>query len=53
MHIYPVFHILLLEPYNGQESEWLIQEPPRLIEIDSEEEWEVEAILDSQLQKLS
>ena len=47
MHIHPVFHVLLLEPYNSQESEQLTQEPPRLIEIDGEEEWEVEVILDS------
>ena len=52
MRIHPVFHVSLLEPYNGQESERPIQEPPRLIEIDGEEEWEVEAILDSRLQKL-
>jgi len=53
MHIYPIFYVLLLEPYNGHELERPTQEPPRLIEIDGEEEWEVEAILDSQLQKLS
>ena len=47
MYIHPVFHVSLLEPYNGQESEWPIQELPRPIEIDGEEEWEVEAILDS------
>ena len=52
MHIHPVFHVSLLEPYNGQESERPTQEPPRPIEIDGEEEWEVEAILDSRLQKL-
>ena len=49
MRIHPVFHVSLLEPYNGQESEQLIQEPPWLIEINSEEEWKVEVILDSQL----
>jgi len=47
MRIHPVFHISLLEPYNGQESEQLIQELPQPIEIDGEEEWEVKAILDS------
>jgi len=47
MRIHPIFHVSLLEPYNGQESEWLTQEPPQLIEIDGEEEWEVKAILDS------
>ena len=52
MRIYPVFHVSLLEPYNGQESERPTQEPPRPIEIDGKEEWEVEAILDSRLQKL-
>ena len=52
MCIYPIFHVSLLEPYNGQESERPIQEPPRPIEIDGEEEWEVEVILDSRLQKL-
>ena len=53
MCIHPIFHISLLEPYNGQESEQPTQEPPRLIEIDGEEKWEVEAILDSRLKKLS
>ena len=52
MRIHPVFYVLLLEPYNGQESERLTQEPPRPIEINGEEEWEVEVILDSRLQKL-
>ena len=47
MHIHPIFHILLLEPYNSQELEWLTQELPWLIEINSEEEWEVEVILNS------
>ena len=50
--IYPVFHVSLLEPYNGQESERPTQELPWPIEINGEEEWEVEAILDSRLQKL-
>ena len=52
IYIYPIFHILLLELYNSQESEQPIQELPWLIEINSEEEQEVEVILDSQLQKL-
>ena len=52
MHIYLVFHVSLLEPYNSQELEQPIQEPPWPIKIDGEEEWEVEAILDSRLQKL-
>ena len=38
IYIYPIFHILLLELYNSQESEQPIQEPPWLIEINSEEE---------------
>ena len=45
--IYLIFYVSLLEPYNSQELEWPIQELPWLIKIDSEEEWEVEAILDS------
>ena len=52
MHIHPIFHVLLLELYNSQESEQPIQESPQLIEINGEEEWQVEAILDSWLQKL-
>ena len=49
MKIHPVFHTNLLrldpdDPLPGQ-----IQEPPLPIEIDGEEEYEVESVLDSRM----
>jgi hypothetical protein len=49
MHVHPVFHVSLLElasqdPYPGQR-----QVPPPPVEIDGEQEWFVDAVLDSQL----
>src|SRR5690606_22212287 len=45
--IHPVFHVSLLEPYIPNEIPNRIHEPPPPIEIDNDEEWEVEEILDS------
>lgn len=42
--IHPVFHISLLEPYNGRKVEEPPEPPPEL--INGEEEWEVEEIFD-------
>ena len=40
--IHPTFHVSLLEPYRRREG----CEPPAPIEIDNEEEWEVDCVLD-------
>lgn len=49
--IHPVFHISLLEPTTtvNKQIPGHIQEPPPPIEIDNEQEWEVEDIIDSRL----
>jgi transposase InsO family protein len=49
MHVHPVFHVSLLEPapddpYPGQR-----QDPPPPVEIEGEQEWFVDQILDSRL----
>jgi hypothetical protein len=48
MKVQPVFHVSLLEPYKESNILGRIQPPPPCIEIDSHEEYEVEAVLDSQ-----
>jgi hypothetical protein len=49
MHIYPVFHVSLLEPYKTSQIPSRITLPPPLIEIDHDVEYVVEEILDSRL----
>jgi hypothetical protein len=53
MHIYPIFHVSLLEPYQEFQIPSQIPLPPLLIEIDHDMEYEVEEILDSCLQHRS
>jgi hypothetical protein len=50
MHIHPVFHVSLLEPYKKSQIPNEISLPPPPIEIDHNLEYEVEEILDSRLQ---
>jgi hypothetical protein len=45
LKIHPVFHTSLLKPYQENEIEGRVQEPPPPIEVDGEEEYEVEKIL--------
>jgi hypothetical protein len=47
MHIHPVFHVSLLEPYKEPQIPSRIPPPPPLIEIDHNMEYEIEEILDS------
>jgi hypothetical protein len=49
MHIHPVFHAALLYPYQENDIPGRNQEPPPPIEIEGEEEYEVEEILDGRL----
>jgi hypothetical protein len=51
MKIHNVFHIQLLEPYIPNTIPNRTQSPPPPIEIEGEEEYEVEAILDHKLDK--
>ena len=52
VRIHPVFHVSLLEPYNDRDSEQLTQVQLQPIEVDGEDEWEVEEILDSRLRTM-
>ena len=49
MRIHPVFHISLLEPYRQSSLVSRRQPEPPPIQIDGEEEYEVEEIVDSRL----
>ena len=47
LRIHPVFHVSLLEPHLPRQGHTTTPPPP--LEVDGEEEWEVEAVLDSKL----
>jgi hypothetical protein len=47
MKIHPIFHVSLLEPYHMSTVPRKIHDPLPPIEIDGEQEYEVEYILDS------
>jgi hypothetical protein len=49
IHIHPVFHVSLLEPYKKSQIPNRIPPLPPRIEIDYDVEYEVEEILDSRL----
>jgi hypothetical protein len=49
MHIHPVFHVSMLEPYKKSQIPNRILLPPPPIEIDHDVEYEVDEILDSRL----
>ncbi|KAK4684314.1 putative transposase, partial [Tremellales sp. Uapishka_1] len=51
MRIHPVFHISLLEPHLDNDIEGRIQQPPPPVEIQGEQEYEVEHILDYKTNK--
>jgi hypothetical protein len=50
IHIHPIFHVFLLEPYKIPQIPSRIPPAPPPIEIDHDMEYEVEDILDSYLQ---
>jgi hypothetical protein len=47
MHIHPVFHVSLLEPYKTSQIPSRILPPPLPFEIDHDVEYEIEEILNS------
>jgi hypothetical protein len=50
MHgIHPIFHIVLLEPEAPNTIPNQTQPPPPLVDIDSEQEYEISQILDSKI----
>ena len=46
MRIHNTFHISLLEPYENSKYPLLIQEPPPPIQIEGEEEYELDEIIE-------
>ena len=51
MHIHPVFHVSLLEPYVPNTIPGRIQPAPHPIQVDGFPEFEVRAILDSKIRR--
>jgi len=49
MQVHPVFHVSLLEPAARDPLPGQQQPPPPPVEIDGEEEWFVDSILDSRM----
>jgi hypothetical protein len=49
MKIHTVFHVSLLEPYHAYTILRWILEPPSLIEVNGEQEYEIEEILNFKL----
>jgi len=49
MKIHPVFHVSLLEPFHANDIPGRVQDPPPPVIIDGQEEFEVEAVLDSRV----
>ena len=49
LHLHPVFHVSLLEPYHENTLPDHIIPPPPPVQLDGEPEYEVAAILDSKL----
>ena len=51
MKIHNVFHVQLLEPFVDNNIDNRVQPPPPPIEVEGQEEYEVEAILDSRINR--
>ncbi len=49
MRIHPMFHVSLLGPYHVSTIPRRIHDPPPPIEVDGEQEYEMEDILDSRI----
>lgn len=49
MKIHPVFHVMLLHLHKESDLEGRYQEPPPPVEVEGEEEYEIEEILDSRI----
>ncbi len=49
MKIHLMFHVSLLEPYRASTNPLRIHDPPPFIEVDGEQEYEVDDILDSRI----
>jgi transposase InsO family protein len=48
LKVHPVFHVSLLEPYTGNDHG---AAPPEPLNVDGEEQWEVEEVLDSRIHR--
>jgi len=51
MKVHPVFHVALLEPFRPNDIPGRVQDPPPPVSIGGQEEFEVDAILDSRLHR--
>ena len=49
--VHPVFHVSVLEPSTPNTIQNRIPEPPQPVVIEGEEEWEIESIVDSKIDK--
>jgi len=47
LHIHPVFHVSLLQPFSSSDITDRVVDPLPLIKLDDSDEWEVNQILDS------
>ena len=51
MKIYPIFHVVLLEPYKQSDIPGRTQAPPSPVVIENNVEYKVEEILDSKVSR--
>ena len=50
MHLHPMFHVSLLEPYASSSISYLmVRDPPPVFALDHGPEYEVKTILDSNI----
>ena len=49
--VHPVYHVSMLEPHRPSSIPGRVEDPPPPVEIDGELEYEVEAILDSKIDR--
>lgn len=52
LKVYPVFHVDRLSPWKGNDVNGILPPPPQPVQVQGEEEYEVESILDSRIKKV-